>query len=274
MANRMRSLRSGLTNFGSDLLNIETNTILKNGITAEKMPLMPHAILDLIFEYLEFFQSIGADLNPIWNDEESKRPGWIVTLRKPAPPLDASDTVDNGWHTFDRLRWCALSVLINACAVLTDDQSLILERIRRSSDRMKGIISQMHTEGDFWAQFVCQPGDDWKKGKVRGELTAPPEGGPQGSTGDWPLPKTEHMLAIRKMWDVGTEVVVMQTVIQVDGDVMTRIQRSLTRDELERILPLHQQMVETGVRQWQTLFDLLARLIGDLGKAVFDGLGR
>ncbi|MCC7283542.1 MAG: hypothetical protein IT556_14245, partial [Acetobacteraceae bacterium] len=36
---------------GAGLLTLEINTIIKEGITAERMPVLPHALLDIAVEY-------------------------------------------------------------------------------------------------------------------------------------------------------------------------------------------------------------------------------
>jgi hypothetical protein len=60
----------------------------------------------------------------------------------------------------------------------------------------------------------------------------------------------------------------MQTVIQVDGDLLQAI-GSLGKDERDFLSQLHKAAVKDGVGQWRSLFDIVRQLAGDVGKVVF-----
>jgi len=75
---------------------------------------------------------------------------------------------------------------------------------------------------------------------------------------------------IRKAWDVGVERVCLQTVLQVDGDVLQTIGQ-LQANERDFLTLVHKQAVKESVTQWRSLFDLLRQLAGDVGRVVFGG---
>ena len=75
----------------------------------------------------------------------------------------------------------------------------------------------------------------------------------------------DERVTLRKIWEVGTETVMLQTTIQLDGDVLTRLRPF--RDDTdaaryERLHTLHREGVETALATWQTLIDTAVRFVG------------
>jgi len=77
----------------------------------------------------------------------------------------------------------------------------------------------------------------------------------------------DDLLAVRKIWEVGTEVIVMQTVVQLDGDIVTRIDRAHVGSSNAPVQQLHKAALETAMRHWQFLFETLATLATDTFKS-------
>jgi len=73
---------------------------------------------------------------------------------------------------------------------------------------------------------------------------------------------------LRKLWElVGTEYVYAQTVMQLDGDIIARINdRVFSRDNAEELMRLHNRNVETGVNYrngvMTTFFEIIKSLLG------------
>ena len=80
-------------------------------------------------------------------------------------------------------------------------------------------------------------------------------------------PPIKHIVNIRKIWDIGTEHVIMQTVIQVDGDVITRIQRGMDQSKRAGFMQIHNQSIDIGLKHWRTMFDVLKQIGGSITKA-------
>ncbi len=86
---------------------------------------------------------------------------------------------------------------------------------------------------------------------------------------------TAQLTTIRKIWEIGTEEILMQTVIQIDGDVTTRIAERLMQDnktiEYQRALvfKLHDQAVSTSVNFWANLIKTISSIgLALLGKNI------
>jgi hypothetical protein len=68
----------------------------------------------------------------------------------------------------------------------------------------------------------------------------------------------DDLLTLRKAWEVGTESVVMQTVAQVDGDIVTRIQRARSTANDAPVHSVQMKLVATSLEHWRFLFATLA----------------
>jgi hypothetical protein len=73
---------------------------------------------------------------------------------------------------------------------------------------------------------------------------------------------------IRKAWDIGVERVCLQTVMQMDGD-MLQVIGDMQKSERDFLTKLHQSAVTDGVGQWHALLDLVRQLAGAVGSVVF-----
>ncbi|GEM_PF-1976502 len=73
---------------------------------------------------------------------------------------------------------------------------------------------------------------------------------------------------LRKVSEIGTERIMLQTVIHADGDVTTRIAERLIYEPNETLFNIHNQAVDSSVRFWGNLVDTIGRMAsGLLGKA-------
>ncbi|XVV08494.1 hypothetical protein ACQP2X_26995 [Actinoplanes sp. CA-131856] len=66
----------------------------------------------------------------------------------------------------------------------------------------------------------------------------------------------EDVVRIRKIWEIGVDVIALQTVVQIDGDVVTRV----GGDGRPAMYELHEANVRAAIECWQGLFALLAHL--------------
>jgi hypothetical protein len=74
--------------------------------------------------------------------------------------------------------------------------------------------------------------------------------------GDRALPLRPHeILTVRKAWEVGVRPVVMQTVVQLDGDVVVRTEEAGDHERRECLVRFHQATLAQGSACWLTLFE-------------------
>lgn len=80
---------------------------------------------------------------------------------------------------------------------------------------------------------------------------------------------TAQVTLLRKAWEVGTERIALQTVIQIDGDVTTRIaERFLKNQDKDIVLKIHNDSISTSTSFWTSLM----RAMGEIAGKAFGGL--
>jgi hypothetical protein len=264
-----------------DLLDLEINVIVKPGMTARKMPETAHALLDIIGDYNVFLCRSAGRINTVLTRNEVVRipvrlkgPYRLADTREATPPETAGSpqhtgTDDAGWgqmplqilpvddtvsvETFDRLREWAVQVeaayrlALNNDWVEDDEAPILLKRIYRNCDQIKAILE--------------------KKGMTVAGVTT---GIVRSTAAEAKLDFTpDELVTLRKVWDVGTETVLMQTVVQIDGDVVTRIQRGREGAAYKPIHDLHHEAVGNAIRHWQFLGQTVAQFLTSVLKSFF-----
>ncbi len=78
-----------------------------------------------------------------------------------------------------------------------------------------------------------------------------------------------QLMVIKKANDIGTEKVVMQTLIGMDGDITTRISKLFADKPVPYINDLHKDAINLSVDYWKSLI----KIVVDLGKSILN-IGR
>ena len=125
------------------------------------------------------------------------------------------------------------------------EERAVIHRIRRNSDQFKVILDRIDP--------TSPPSDSPVFGDRKLVITRDT---------DEKLFTAADLVAIRKAWDISTEVVLMQTVVQIDGDVVNRFQLGLDPAENEQLQAMHGKTVDISLRYWRWLADALGRLAG------------
>jgi hypothetical protein len=284
-----------LAEVGRDLTKIEVNTVFKDGMTGRKMPWLPHALIDIGQTYVDALERMGvpqARLQALLALPEPVREAGLVSDRQDVHPMRQEmlagrttvDTrfvaIDNGWDTFDKLRWLAdlmLGRIEQARARkaqppyrLSPGDTNLLRRIRGNCDQIKAILERLRTDPAWLPYLWDEPPATIAqqrptgRGKNRyGVISA------ESPTKDLPRLDGDDATRIRKIWEIGAEHIVAQTLIQIDGDVITYIQDGLTDQQIQSVLLLQRAGVDTGVRYWKTLLDVAERLIDGFATKLF-----
>ena len=257
-----------------DLLNLEIDIIIKPGMTARKMPEPPHALLDIIGAYDTFLCQAGNRLNPVW--ESLGRPAVQVRpsaesakpqspnrqtdpatgqLTKPLRTESVPDVISE--DVFDSVRERAveaeavyrrLVAVANQTRFPEDETGVILTRIFRNCDQIKAMLARREVSA------VLGGGVDRDSART---LVLPLE--------------SSDIVALRKIWEIGTETVVMQTVAQLDGDIVTRIQRGRDAAVYKPLHDLHQEAVASALEHWRFLAQTVATFLSTVLRGFFLG---
>lgn len=243
-----------LTATARSLLNIEVNTIVRDNMTGEPMPTVPHALLDIAGEYATMMCGIGVDLpayfKPDAGDPAAIVPAWLDT------PASVSDNLTVSADTFDRLRWAAKwagSTQSPLAARVTPAKRVLLDRIVNNSDAIKEMFKRFDPS--------MQP----FLGKTRAQLL------------ETTLQSRSYAIApddlirLQKIWDIGVEEIVAQTVVHVTGDVTTRVQEALRGPGSETVFAIHRQSIDVSVACWKYMLDAVRQIAGAAISVVLGG---
>ena len=236
-------------------------------MTARKMPAPGHALLDIIGDYDQFLCWVANEVEDHW------KPGKTLIQVRPSDEVDRVTTRPHATSpnrrtdlagelrqslrvesvgdvvaeaTFDELRERAVEaeavcryVVTNEDGVVEDTTGPILRRIYRNCDQIKGLL-----RGEA----------------VRKHLSQRPVTRDSTEAAELPL-TADELITLRKVWEIGLETVVMQTVVQLDGDIVTRIQVGRETAANKSIHGLHRQSVESALAHWQFLGKTLTEFL-------------
>ena len=277
-----------------DLLSIEINTIKKAGMSARRPPTFPWQLMEIINSYADYLEELGISIGLVNTTDEAlfglqntktdtaltnklnkldklDNQEKVETLQdKVLQSKDAyikkrltdkktglNDGVTNGWTTFDKLR--VLAKHAYEIIDVNEEQRIMLMRIRRNCDLIKAILRNLQdtkklegfinvTESQLVDQLLkTQPSFDNMQ--------------------------LSQITTVRKIWEIGTESVLIQTVIQAEGDVITRITPSLIDNRniaemREALLNVHKSSTDMGLTHWKNLIGVVIDLVGQIGKSI------
>lgn len=270
---RVKSIAAGL-------LTLEVNTIEKSNMTASKMPDMPLALHYIVVDYAEELETNQYHITAALLAAAQARidspsdPAALATLESwNFQPGDVtSPLLTNGPKTFEAMQWAAFALKRQLLTVQPSTperataiavQQALLDRIINNSRQLRQVTLLL------LQQFDALPE---KQALFDGTIE-------QTTAAMFKHPRpvlvidTDVVLMVRKAWDIGLEQVLFQTAMQVDGDIMMRVAPDQDKDKRTFYAELHRTTVETGIRQWRGLFDLVSSLIAGAGRSLFQREG-
>jgi hypothetical protein len=81
----------------------------------------------------------------------------------------------------------------------------------------------------------------------------------------------QQVTLLRKAWEIGTEKIILLTVIQIDGDVTTRLSEGFAKNPNPMLLQIHNDSIATAMRFWSNLVQTLANIAGKAFEAIVSG---
>jgi hypothetical protein len=237
-----------------DFLNIEVNTIIKDSMSAEKFPAgYPDAVKQILEGYTTYIEDLGSSqlsleaaiekfknefpvsapsqraFNRIWHKIKA---AFEALFRRPGERL-----VETGQGAETKaLKPTEPANLTKPIEPLEVLKAAAKELRDEASEKDKSILDRICTNCDSLGQVHAK------------EVLA-----------------ISDRLAIRKMWEIGTEHVVIQTCISLGGDVTTRISSDLvTRDAEIRdmLLNAHRESTSISLAHWKSLLDAISAIAG------------
>jgi hypothetical protein len=281
---------------GAGLLALEINTIIKEGITAERMPALPHALLDIAVEYcalilrnpglsaeeLESFLVAGARASPavavipVTEDAGGGPPPQAVEDRIRRLRQQLKPNLD----MFSGLRQAAIMARRHTQAAQAagaalrprearsdlERREVLLERVINNVETLQDVLRRL-TDTKLIADLQLTRSELSEKFDPRKDA-ALPEAERLLVLGPYTVTPSDY-LAIRKVWEIGTEEIVAQTSISLDGDIVTRITPLMLRADGKPLLEIHERAVNTSVAYWKGLVDTLLAVVDRAISTIF-----
>ena len=161
---------------------------------------------------------------------------WLRDRRGRADMWREGEVSEASQDVFRRIRTASNELLESALAHPPSETNL-LERMKTNSDQFISIFARLN---DNPGKPVLLQRSDENHQPTPVEL----------------LP--EELVVVRKAWELMLDEVMMQTTIQIDGDVLTRIRRGLIADpDGALLMKLHDKSVSTSTAFWGKLVDIL-----------------
>ena len=216
-----------------NLLILEINTIRKSGMTARKMPTARHAFLDIAQNYCrELLKRVPGFT---WPDQLYCHPDTFQLIRTSAKAH--SDKLDR-----KRDKDGQFSPKI-------ERQYMMMVRIMRNSDQMSDLLNILI---------------DRKESQLEPKLTRQSINSRKNLSSLMLRPQEQVLL--RKIWEVGVDEVLFQSSIQIDGDVLARVQPIGAKEEFQRVYQFHQDSVKVSLEMWKTLIQTVQDLVKALAR--------
>ena len=216
-------------NLARDLLNLEINVILVDGISSRKLPQPRQVLREIAEKYASFLQRTARRTKAAM--EEGSLPG--------ADQVDVSavDVHEQEPSKFEDLHNRAVSLIKLRDKAREQGLAFDLEVanvLRRVDRNCEALLELVDTNPSL-------------------EFTAP------------------GLLQVRKIWEVGTSRVVMQTVVQLDGDIVTLIQTGRETEKDKFLHSLHKDLIHLAISNWQFMVRTATDLVKSGLGAIFKG---
>lgn len=265
----MADTHAQIQKIAEDLIKIEVNTIVTRSISATKMPNPRHALIDIGKEFYGKLVEFDC-LDETLEDENVKKLRGLY-----------EQSQVGGRSAFQCIREIAnqkLKALEGEVKQFAEDdphrdellsQLAMLQRIKDKSDQLKGLFEQLSTRPnktllkDLSLPQTKIDKDELTQAKIdHNEFT-------RAQINDLQVPLhliPDDMTLLRKIWEVGVEEIAMQTIIQLDGDVITRINTHyVKRTDLHSF---HREGVATAIAFWQDLVHVVKDFFENIVKTV------
>lgn len=272
-----------------DLLTLEVNTIVKSNMTGGKMPSSKRrALLEIADLYRETLVDYGvaryAAQSPenYADNEAALKSGRLLrwrfggeysfveirsVARRAIDHYNEQEKKKMSESEADELGMRKAIVL----RIFRQSGNLIgLFKARRAQfsakiDSATGFDSRAVSPDDERAPYPSQSGSEgWNNDVEKGQVNAAP---------DMKL-DPDQVALVRKVWEIGTQQILMQTVVQLDGDVTSFISQRLLDfplDAKKTFMTLHDESVRTSTSIWMNLFKTVGDLAGKALGQIFPG---
>ena len=274
-----------IRNLASDLLNLEVNTIIKDNTTSGKMPAKKRiALLEIADMYREKLVQYGVC--EYATREKSDTPNHKLIKWRFGGEFSFKEI-----KNFAEKEVSAIHEKIDEPNITEakkkafEGKLKILNRIVRQSSSMIGMFKiRRHTfkvseesensKGLFPSFYKGEEQEDYQPflSQVKSAIWNNDISLADINSSDDIQLSPDQITLIRKAWEIGTQQVLLQTIIQLDGDVTSYLTHEFLRqpeDSKRMLLNLHNDAIGTSTAFWSTLFNTVSNLAGKAFSKIF-----
>ncbi len=253
MFGKAKKLEEKVSSTLYDLTHLEINTIIKDEMVASKAPSSPRLMLHSIAtKYHEKLVALGIKYQQVMPPPEE----GVQNIFRGKMVL-----LGSGYDSFKELSDRAESSMKMLRDYLSrvkppDDtiqpDIMMLQRIHNISDDIRRILKMEGVDpcGD---KKVCDFDDAEMVRKFR-NLTAR-----EADKYELNL-DLRQLMVFKKANDIGTEKVMLQTIIGMDGDITTRVAKAFAEQPVTFINQLHHDAINISVDFWKNLITVVVKL--------------
>lgn len=211
------------------IVNVEMNTILAHGgMTGRKMPSWPEVLCQVAAEFAVFLEERGE--TTLLSGAGLLTDDAFKVLKEAADRVikQRSSTGNSGPET----------------------DTAILYRVKRHAQILDHLITSMIGDN------LGVPATEHKSFITCKDAAATRQIG-------FPAPALpmEWATSLRKIWELGTNEIVFQTVFQLDGDIVNRVAPNrLNNHQMSLLREMHNGATAWSFSYWRTIFDLLTSI--------------
>lgn len=227
------------------LLTLEIDTIVSDGIAAERMPADGQALIRIAQLYKGFLGRAIDEVRDAGLDVPGL-PGFVGEDGRTAA-FDDWDVGTGGLRTFAALRIAARQCQRARAAVprpngMRAEHDPILARVAGSCGDVGAMLRRMGLK----EVTIDEPSVEWAE---------------EAGTA-WPAFDHDTILALRRIWETGVDVIVMQTLVRLDGGVTTRVLDGWDGIGAAPVHDLHYRGVDIALARWGFLVQTAKDLAG------------
>ena len=271
---KSKSKKASITELLEDLMHLEINTVVKDGMLASPGKKSNYDILrDIFSTYLRAYHNvltahdgikatgetgcleyrIGENTYEEFKDKKVEKVDWGVS---------EAPTTFKELHV--RLKSLNRLIHVDESLRLPPRHYTILRRVASFCEYLK----RLEKEVEFEPAGAKKPKQ--KKHLYEIDLVA--------HIFDVEL-ETADEVKIKRMRDLGTETIVMQTRIGLDGDVITRIERDFAENGVDKslsaedrdaakktVIGLHEKHIDVSLKYWNSLVKMVSDFVSGLIK--------
>lgn len=239
-----------LTDFGRDLLTLEINTIVSDGITAERMPTDGQALIRIAQLYKSFLMEVLMEVA-----NASGTVGNLPTVRLGDGTVATFrdwNVASGGMRTFsalgDAARTCRHArANVQRPNAMRSEHDALLDRVVGACADIQALLRRLKLGSALITADTVELAED------------------EGIA--WPSFDHDTLLQLRRIWETGVDVIVMQTVVRLDGGVVTRILDGWDVATAAPLQEVHYRAVDISLQRWS----LLVQTARDLAGFFFSG---